>query len=326
MAGISGNQFTLAVGRQSGKGSPATAPAYKLKLTGGDMAPRRETIQLAETDASRQQGETVVVGARVEGTPEHYLRPQDAGLLLYGLLGDIATAGSAPNFTHTIDANASGSTPYFSLWKTIGAPDLVDKYLDCRITSVRIRGGAGAAMTIAVEWAGLDFLLGESEPVLAVVTETPYVWPEATVTYGGSAPGTVEAFELTVSNGGQTLQGDGSLTPYDYSNGELQVSGTMTLLWENDDDYRSFHGGSPSATTPSTTILEKALSLLAQRNANVSIEAIMAGVAIREYPLPPDPGGAPIRVALAFASQPQADIADYIKFVVKNDVASYPAT
>jgi hypothetical protein len=321
MAAISGNVWTLAVGKQTAKGTPQATPTYKLKATGGDIAPSRGTIQLAETDASRQQGQTVVVEAHVEGSPEHYVRPSDFGLLAYGLLGANADSGTGPNYTHT--ATPANSGPYFTLFKAIGGSVLVDQYIDCRVTGLTLRGGAGQALTCSVTWYGLNATFGATDPVLAVVTEAPFVYPEVTVTKGGSAPGTVESFELTIANNGVALHGDKQINPYEYVWGELAVSGSITYLFQTDADYRSFHTGTSSGTAFSTTLFTESLSIKAAKSVNLSVEAVLAGVAYTAYPVPGSPGGDPIRVAATFNSQPQTAIADYISLITKNTVATY---
>lgn len=321
MPAISGNKATLAIGKQSVKGTPAASATFKLKFTGGNVEGKREIIQLAETDASRQQGQSVVVGARVEGTSEHYVRPSDFGLLAYLGLGAIATSGAGADKTHTI--TPADTAPYATLWKAIGGNVLIDKYSDCRIKSLRVKGGAGQALTVSVEWYGLNALFGTTDDPAAAVTESVLVYPQVTVTKGGSAPGTVENFELVLENGGEGIPADKQIQPYDFVWGELQVSGTLTMLFESDADYRRYQTGTTGGTAWTTTLASETLSIKAQETAVRSIEAVMAGMSIVEYPVNPDAGGAPIKVAMGFKSLPQPAIADYFKFLVLNQVASY---
>lgn len=321
MAAISGNYWTLAIGKQTAKGSPQETPTYKLKATGGDIAPVRGVFTLAETDSSRQQGADVIVSAHVAGAPEFYLRPNDFGLWAYALLGANADSGSSPNYTHI--ATPADTGPYLTLFKAIGGTVLVDRYDDCRVTSMRVRGQAGQPLTCAIDIMGLNARLGSTDPVLAVVTQAPLVYPQVTVTIGGSAPGTVESFDVNIANNGVLIQADKKIQAYDYVWGELQVSGTFTLLFENDTDYRTFHTGSASGTALSTDLMTKSLNILAQVTSVLSVAFDMDSVSYTEYPVPPDPGGAPIRVAVGFRSQPSATIANYIEITTKNTVASY---
>lgn len=321
MAGVSGNIATLAVGKQSAKDTPQTTPTYKLKFTGGNVEARRDTIQLAETDSSRQQGATVVTGTRVEGSSEHYVRPSSFGLLGYLALGAISTTGVGP-YVHTITPSAS-ALPYATLYKAIGSTILVDRYSDCWISSLVLRGSAGGALTCSVNWMGLKALHGETDPVLAVETATPLVYPDVTVTLGGSTTAIVESFEVTFDNQSQLIPGDTGIYHADHALGELQARGTMTLLFENDQEYRRHLTGTVGGTAPTTTVASQALTIAANAGASAIVEAIFAGVAWTEFPVNPDPGGAPIKVAAGFYSLPQAAIGDYAKLRVTNSVASY---
>src|SRR3954471_12763242 len=320
MAGVAGNAATLAIGKQSAKGTPQTTPAYKLKFTGGDIAPARQIIQLAETDASRQAGASLVVGSSVTGTTNHYVRPTDFGLLAYAVMGANADAGSV-NFTHT--ATSSAAAPYFTLYKAINSTTLVDQYVDCRATSLNVSGQAGGALTCAVGWMGLTAVLGATDPVLAAVTETPLSYPQITVNKGGSDPGTVDSFSIDINQGATALVGDSGMSNYDIQFGMFAVSGTMSLLFQSDADYRNFHTGSSGGTTLGSTIFAESLTITATVNANLSVAFVMTQVEYTAYPVGIDVSGAPIRVAVGFRARPQATIANTLSIVTKNQQATY---
>jgi len=77
----------LAFAKQSARGTPATAAAFRIPLVGGTVKPRRQVELLEETGISRLRSQAYVVQAGVEGSPEYAVRPAALGLLLYGLLG-----------------------------------------------------------------------------------------------------------------------------------------------------------------------------------------------------------------------------------------------
>lgn len=324
MAPVSGNFYTLAIGKQSAKGSAQTTPTYKLKVTGGDISPSRQEFELAETDASRQQGSTVIVGAHVEGNPEFYVRPDDFGLLAYGLLGTNADGGTASNYVHVASMLNSGALPYFTIYKAVGSTVLVDRYVDVRLSGMKVKGQAGQPLSVELDVMGLTADFGQTDPVLAPVSQDPLVYPNVTVTKGGSAPGTVEAFELDITNNPLLIEADTGITPYDIVPGKLQVSGTMTVLFENDADYRAFHTGSTSGTTMTTTLYRQQLILNASVNANLGVQFLLNNVAYTAYPVAPDPSGAPIKVAIGFRSQRDATtLPNYVQITTRNGVASY---
>jgi hypothetical protein len=321
VTGIAGNAATLAVGKQTAKGTPQATPTYKLLFTGGVVAPNREIVPLVETDGSFQAPNSFVGGYTVDGTTEHYVRPDDFGLLSFLTMGANADSGTNPNYIHTATPARPGI--YATLFKAHNVTTLVDRYSDCRINQLVVRGQAGGALTCAVTWQGLVALLGSTDPVLAQVTQTPLVYPNVTVTKNALTPGTVDSFELTITNGGQRIRGDSGLIDPDFVFGRFEVTGTASLLFESDADYRSFHTGSPSGTAVAGAIFAESWTILAQVTANLSVSFVMTAVEYTAYPIAPNPAGDPIRVALAFRTQRQATIANNLSIITKNTVASY---
>lgn len=322
MAGVAGNVYTISFAKQSAKGAPAsTGTGYKMKLTGGDLSPNRNLLTLQETDASRQQGNTVVVGAQIQGTPEWYVRPADFGLFAYAALGANVDAGTGPDgYTHT--ATPANSPPYLTAWRNVGGGLIVDRFSDIRLGSLELSGGAGQAISCKADVMGIGALFGTTDDTSAVVSDLPYTYPEICFALAGSVPATVEQFVITINNNADFIQADCSLGPYDVVLGRLAVTGSFTYLLQSDADYRSFHTGSPTGTAFSTTLFEESIGLTMTQGTS-SIAVTMAGAAFTAYPVVPDVSGKPIRVAATFASLPQTAIANYIQIVTTNNVATY---
>lgn len=319
--GVSGKLASLKLGKQSAKGTPAAAATYGLKLISGNIEPRRGMIQLAETDSSLQQGKTMVVSEHVEGTTEHYVRPDDFGLLAYLWAGANATTGAGADKTHT--ATIAATQLYATAWKNLGAGSLIDKYSDLRLSGLHVRGQAGGALTCSCDWMGLTPAFGATDDPIAVVTQSPLVYPQVTVTKNAVAPGTVESFEIDLVRNIGLIQADKQLTPYDSVTGEVQVSGSITMLFESDADYRKFHTAASGGTAVSQTLMAESLNIKAEASATLSVAFDMASVAYQEFPVGPNPGGDAIRVVLGFRSQPAAAIADYLEIITLNQVVSY---
>jgi hypothetical protein len=320
VTGIAGNVYTLAFAKQTAKGAAAgAATGYKLKITGGELGPNRQLLTLQETDASRQQGDTVVVGAQVVGQPEWYIRPEEFGLFAYAALGANVDSGAGP-YTHT--ATPAQRPPYLTAWKNLGAGTIIDKYTDITLGSIELSGGAGQALSCKVDAMGLGALLGTTDNSTAITTGHVFTYPECIVTLAGANPKTVEAWTLTATNNADFIVGDNSLTPYDVVLGRLEVSGSYTILLESDADYRKFHTGSAVGTAFTTALGTEALDI-GMVNGTDSIHAVLSNVALTAYPVPPDVSGKPIRVAATFSALPQAAIANYLSFVTINSVATY---
>lgn len=322
MAGQPGNAWTLAFGKQTAKGTPNTTPSMKLRYTGGfGPSPVRNFITLAETDAIRQQGDPVVVGTRVEGSSEHYIRPAEFHRIADAHLGSTATTGAGPNYTHTSSSTAAGSTPYVTLYKALASNVLVDRYQDCQINSLTCRGGAEQALTASLDWLGLVALLGQTDPAGTPVSQNPLVYPHVTVTLGGSATGIVDSFEVTSNQGKTLIIGDTGLTAADTAAGLYAVSGSLSILFENQDDYREFHTGTAAGTSPGTTIAGKTLNITAAIDANTSVAWDMDDIVIESYPVEGNTDGSPLRVAMGFRSRRGAALANVLEIITKNQTA-----
>jgi len=323
MAGHAGNYYTIAVGKQTAKGTPQTTPTYKLRVTGGGIGgPTRNETVLTETDSSRQARPSVVVGERVgPATTSHYIRSDEFPLLAYGVMGANADSGANP-YTHT--ATSAATLPYFTLFEAFDSTAAVTRFADCRLNQMRVRGQAGEPLTCELEWWGLASLFGSTDPVLAASSAVPHTWPLVTVTKGGATTACVSEFDIEINNNLEWIECDNGLEPVDIQPGRWEVSGSMLVLFETDADYRSFHTGSPSGTTVSSTLFTEALTITSSRSAsNDEISFTMTAVEYTAFPLQPDAGGDPIRVAMAWRAQPQTTIANTLSIVTKNITAAY---
>lgn len=323
MAGVPGNQFTLYIGRQTAKGVAQTTPQYALRVTGGDISPEKNEIELQETDSTRQQGLTVGVSAMVKGAPSWYVRPDSFGLMMYGLLGANADSGTNPNYIHTATMVQTGALPYFTIYKKVGNSVLVDQYVDCVIAGGKIKGAAGQALTADWEIHGITPNLGATAPATVVLTQSPLVYPNVRAILGGSAPGTVESFEIDIMNNVDVVQGDNSIGPFDIVAGKLMVSGTYTMLFQNDQDYRNYFGAAVGATAMSLTVASQRLEFAILASANLGTGFVFNNVSLTAYPVNPDVSGKPVRVAVGWRATPDSTIANYVTATTRNGVATY---
>jgi hypothetical protein len=324
MAAVPGNALTLAVGKQTALGTAQTAPSYKLRYTGGfGPDPVRNTITLAETDATRQQGDPVVVGLRVEGSSEHYVRPDEFGLLALLLFGQVTTTGAGPNYTHTYSSTATGSAPYATLYKAQNTTAFVDRYVDCQVGSLTIRGGAEQALSVSCDWTGLSYTTGETDPAGSPVATSPMVYPEVTITKAGVASGVIDSFELTVTQNRSLVVGDTGLSAGAIVPGMFAVTGSLSILFESDAERRLFHTGSTGGTTPTSTVGSEALNIAVVRNANLSITFDLDNVIPTNVTVPANTDGSPIRMGYEFSAKRDATLANVVECVVKNQIASY---
>jgi hypothetical protein len=320
VAGHSGQFYALDIGKQTAKGTPQTTPKFKLRLTGGAPVPQPQILDLPETDNSIQRSRAVKVGQSINVAFEGFVRSDEFGFLAFGALGAEAVTGAGP-YTHT--ATAAAAPPYFTLYPSYDTTALVDRYVDCRIGTLTLRGGANQALSYSIAGAGITATYGETQPVLAQSTVNPLVYPNVTVTLGGVTTDIVESFELTSDKTLSVIQGDTGMVPSEIQPGRWGVTGTLTILFETDAKWRAWLSGTTSGTATSQTMFTEALTITATTGASDSVSAVMTAVELRQIDLAPDPSGEALRYTYQFSAQPQATIANTFSIVTINSIATY---
>lgn len=317
MAGHSGQFYTLAIGRQSAKGTPQTTPKFKMRLTGGLVAPDPNVIDLPETDSSIQRSSSAKVGQQVAGAIEGFARADEISFLAYGALGATALGGS----THT--ATASPTPPYFTLYSAFDSTFLVDRYSDCRIPELTIRGGSGQALGYSASFLGTTALHGETDPVLTPSAMDPLTYPDVLVTLGGVTTDIVTGFELTSSKGSFPIQGDTGMALSDVMLGRWSVTGFLDVLAETDAKWRLWLTNSTSGTATSPVIATEALTITATRDAATNeVSMVMTAVELRRIGIAPNPDGSPVFYRYEFAAKPQATIANTLSIISKHSAGA----
>jgi hypothetical protein len=318
MAGLRGNVATLALGKQSAKGTPLATPTDVYAFSGGSINPSHSTDQLSETDATRNQGATFVQQTGTEGSPEVYAR--DAGMhhILEGVLGTKVTTG-ATNYVHTL--TPANALPYYTFWRTIDGT-LWERFQDTMFSEVTISADTAGPLTAALSLQGLAATQITSDPTggwPAVLAGSVYNFNEATVTLSGGATTLVSNFELTITNNVTVQQTDDSI-PIDVVPGTFEVTLGFDMIFSDLVQYKAFHYGGGTAQV--NTIYTTSADFLFTKGANNSLQFTFPanGLALEEFPVDPDPGGSPIVVPVRARAQRSAN--PFLTAVVKNQVAT----
>lgn len=299
---IRANQALFGVAFQAALGTAATAPKFKIPFAGGNIGPVKETDRLSETDASRDVGVPYVTQAAAEGSPEFYVRDTIMPIFLYGAIGNVASSAGPTNFVHDITVPASGSIPYLTFWRDLGAGVLWERFQDCQIGTLTISAEAGGPLTAtaaiqgtkttrltATPWPGSgQGFTTENGPV--------YNYNQAAVSLNGSATAKVRSFELTIENNLSRLQVD-DVNPFDVYVGTREVSLGFDLYFENITEYQKFYyEATGSYVNQGTTIYETTANttFTFTQGTNNEISFTLPRLAYEEFPIEPDPGGDPI--------------------------------
>jgi hypothetical protein len=322
MAGLSGKSAWIAGAKQTAKGVAATDPTFKNAFSGGNIAPVLETDRLSETDSSRDQSAAYITTSGVEGSPELYVRPESLGFYLAGVLGSVVTTGTT-NFTHVMKPGQV--LPWYTFWKNIGGADgLYEKYTDCIVGSLSISAEAGAPLTATAGIQGLTPERLTTDPAVAVDmdSDTVFNFNKAAVSLGGGPTRLVRSFELTVENNVERQQTD-DVVPYDISFGQREISLGFDMLFENLDEYNKFYYGGSAGTQITDSIFTTDAQFTFTIDVDTEIAFTLPSIAYEEFPLEPDPGGAPIVSSIRAVAQKQTGITDLLTATLKNTTASY---
>jgi hypothetical protein len=316
MAGIRGNQAEFRLGKQTAKGTPVSAYQDDLFFTGGSLEPTRDLDQLAETDSNRHEGENFVQQTSAGGTPECYVRDASIHHILQSATGTLVTSGST-NFTHTL--SLANTLPYYTFGRSLGGI-LFQRFDDCKVNELTISADTASPLTASIDFIGRSAtrLAADTTPTVpAVATVAPFTFNEATVTLSGGATSLVSSFEMTITNSVTRQQTDDSI-PYDIVEGKREITFGWDFIFEDMNEYNSFHTGSTSGTTQSNSVYTTGIDFTFSHGVNNSLQLASTKVAIEEFPVEPDPGGDPIVVPVRARHQRSGTFTA----VVKNQAAT----
>lgn len=323
MATVAGNTRVVYLAIQTAKGAPAAAPTHKLTLT-GDVAldPNREIVQLPQTDASSQAPNNVVVGASPGGGWQGWLRPSEFALLARLALGVNGDSGAGP-YVHT--ATPTQAMPYFTAWDVLPG-SLCTRFDDCRLGSLGWSGESLQGIQYQVgNVLALAATLNVAEPAApaASATDRELVYPDVQVSLDAVHPGTHDSFAITINRNLTAVRGDNGLAIFDIVPGLLQVEGTFRRIYESDDVYNEFHGGSAAATGLVTTIFTEALDIAITRAEDThGVAAHSDAIEYTETTVPVNTDGTPVIMNRSFRTKRQATVSDNISVVTTNGLAT----
>lgn len=307
MAGLRGNQAFWVAAKQEEKGKEPKKWQDTYLFTNGSIGPTRQTDQLSETDSNRNAGDFFVTQTGSEGSPEAYVRTGSIHHLLEYALGTASHEGSAEaGFTHKISSAAA--LPYITLGKGQGST-LFEQFNDCKVDELSLAWSTGHPGTVGLSVMGRSAVRktklweGELAPP-TTNSDAPVSFNNATVKLGGAETHLVSSFELTISNNLTVQQTDDSI-PFDVVEGPLAVTLGFDFIVEDLKEYNKFNYGGEAGTSQSSSIFttENLTFEFAGPTAKDSLKLVVPKTAYTEFPIEPDPGGAPVTAAVKGAAQ-----------------------
>jgi len=300
VASIPSNIGTIAIAKQSAKGTAAAAPTVKFALCDPpDISPLKETARYTMTDTGPDQGPAYTTRMGVSGSFPVYLHYDGFALLAYLIQGSNADAGATPNYTHT--ATPADTLPYCTIWRSVGNV-LFEKYTDCKVNTLRIESSAGqpAKVMVAVEGILSNFLA--SDTVLARLTSPGLLHMEAkgAFMFGGTAR-KLHQLTLELNRNVAPYQADDYLAEQ-IDEGQRVITMSFATRFGGATafpDYRQFYYASDAGTDLSPAIGTQAFEVTFTRDVNSSVDILLPQLKYAAIPVHADPGGAPIDVEVS---------------------------
>lgn len=261
---IAGNQADIGIALQSAQGVAAAAAQHRLYLTGGGLAPVKETADIEETTADRLRSAAYVQRVSAAGGPAFVVRPNAIGMFLYGAMGAKAVTGAGDPYSH--EFTLASVLPYFTMWRRLGpvaAGGLYEKFIDCKIAQLAFASQAGGLLIATATIMGINSQSKDAAEVTVTVEDSSagafiHADGEGQLQIEGSPVASIESFGLTINNNATNQQGD-SVSGYAINEGLLGIEATTTLLVEDFELWNRYIYGAANPTDgdgPSRDILE----------------------------------------------------------------------
>lgn len=328
--GIDFSLFDLQVAKQTAKGTPATDPEYFLKGRNGTLRPVQEQGELNVGDGQKWGSSLqYVTQVSATGSPRFIVQPKMVGALLYYLLGTDNVTGVADPYTHVLTPGSAG--PYLTWWTKLD--NKYELFEDVKVGSVTIEGAVGGDSTIlsaTPELLGLSKpkrkTSGPANPATAEATQFDWFDAEGTWTVDGVVVGIITSFNVEITRGMETRQGE-SITPFDVFEGRASIVVTFNVLATDFSYYDNILYGSdaPADDTEAAGEIQSGsfdVKFIEQAAPERSFQLTVPALDYRpdDVAAEPNPDGGAGEFVLAGVARGTAPIATA---TVMNDVATY---
>jgi hypothetical protein len=332
-----GNQFDIGIALQTAKGQTIADEdvQYRFPVTGGGLAADKVINVIEETSSGRLRNTSYVGAINVDGSPSLAARPDVLGLLLFGIFGAKAVAGSEDPWTHTFTFAAD--QPYFTMWKKIG-PDTggyYEKYRDCKIISLGLASSAEGIVLATPTIMGLRAFSGALADAVDMDIGSEvfaHHHGDGTMLVETVAVGSIADLNIMIGGDATRIRGT-SLYGSHVAEQMRNVTIDTTQLVDWDLLQRFMYGTATPATDdpPSGTVLELASSgldfkyLIPGTAEERSLKLTATRVQTRIDPVDPNTNGAPLMMNAHHQIFQPVDGSTGLTAILKNGVASYPA-
>lgn len=320
----------IALGKQSAKGTAATAPDYTTPLVGsGAVAGVDPTITIDE-----ETGQVYAINAYKEEVATGFdapvrAYPKTMGFLLYGLFGSCTTTEQNGLYQHVFTVDPTDmTTPWYTMWGNIEDEEV--KTVDAKVGALELSFEGNAPVEVSATFAALSAVFGAAAARPQGGTDMAglkYFTPanvDVKVDVAGSTLETkkITAFTLTMSRNIEPEYFSGSPMPGDLAMGKFECAPTITTKPDDLADFRKSLTGSANGTEVSPEVVEGGYEVtLTQGDNMLKIESprVPWHIAWPES----DAGGGAVELELSADNALGTVTSGPITITLVNDVASY---
>ena len=339
------NAYQFGIAKQTNEATVATTAAYGMPVFASDLGPRYDLRRVEVTDAASIEGDPYKSPSWWQADAiEVPAFDSSLGTILVSMWPTDTASGSAPTRLHTFSGLGTVAQPWmtlFSHWTDSGI-NYEQSFGKGLATSIgfavnseggplRVTLGAmgqevlGAATSafpatttnvLTDGWFGLQL----ASATIQLDIDTPNVDPAVTVT-------NVKDFQLTVGRSASAEPTASGITVTNISQGKVQNTGSMTVLWDSValDTYRATYFGSAAGTGLSATVVKGAIDLNFKHS--VSADSILRiyipAVQFHAAPATPNPDGSALQQSITLnVFKPSSG--DHVQpFLTNNVTAAY---
>ena len=220
--------------------TPATPVFQKARYTGGGMQVIQDFVTSNEIRPDRQLTDRVRVGRRTEGSYNIEMSYGSYDALLEGLLQNtwstnVLENGIAKKFFTIEELYEAGTT------------DQYKRLSGVQVNTMSLSMAANQLMTGSIGLMGF----GTPEIAQAIVTGATYTDPNdnpvlsasndfASLTITGLTSPKIQSLDISINNNLRKQPVIGSIDPVGMGSGRFEVSGSITMYFENEDAYEAF--------------------------------------------------------------------------------------
>ena len=307
------NAYLFGIAKQTNEATEATTATYAIPVFASDIGPRYDLRRVEVTDAAAIEGDPYKSPSWWQADAIEVPAFDDSlGTILVSMWPTDTATGTAPTRQHAFSGLGSVAQPWmtlFSFWSdsAINYEQSFGKGLATSIGfAINSEGGplrvtlaamgqtvTGAATTafpatvtdlLTAGWFGMQL----ASATIQLDIDTPDVDPSVTVT-------NVKDFQLTVGRSATAEPTASGTTVTNISQGKVQNTGSMTVLWDSValDTYRATYFGSAAGTSLSSTIVTGALDLNFKHSvsSNSTFKLYIPKVQFQAAPATPNPDG-----------------------------------